>query len=140
MRPLASIPSDAAIAKLTPRGRQIIGIVMDFFMRLTFYFARLIGSPHHVVSPYKAALCWTYVCLAPLPTVLSSSLTPRGPVRFGSKVTRWGKEYVGVEAFDASAPEDPRDVYGRKRWFDEARADKVMAHLDEMREKVLRAI
>jgi len=51
-----------------------------------------LGSAHHTIEPYKAAVSAVHLILAPLWFFALSSK----PVRYGSETDRWGKEYVGL--------------------------------------------
>jgi len=51
-----------------------------------------LGSVHHTIDPYKAAVSSVYLILAPLWFFSLSSQ----PVRYGAETDWWGKEYVGL--------------------------------------------
>lgn len=105
---------------------ELIGRFLDFFMQLAFYISRSVfGSPNHVISPYKSAVAFTFVCLSPISTLLALSFSlgsdvrggkwvdepaadrSEGRVRFGSCADRWGREYVAVESFEPDSSDGP---------------------------------
>lgn len=53
---------------------------------------RFLGSIHHTIEPYKAAVSSVHLILAPLWFFALSSR----PIRYGAETDRWGKEYVGL--------------------------------------------
>ncbi|TFK28689.1 3-keto sterol reductase [Coprinopsis marcescibilis] len=74
----------------------IAGPILDWLKVLSFYFARLCGSQHHPISPFKGAIAVVHLMLVPL-TCLAYLTQPNGPpVRFGSETDRWGNERVGL--------------------------------------------
>ncbi|EFP88312.1 uncharacterized protein PGTG_14396 [Puccinia graminis f. sp. tritici CRL 75-36-700-3] len=93
----------------------IIGRLMDTMMRWVFYFARLVlGSPHHLIDGYLAALVWTKLCLTTdhitnarsnekAANQAESDGAGRGGslncrhFRFGAQCNRWGRPYVVLE-------------------------------------------
>jgi len=71
--------------------------IFDHIKLILFYFARLCGSPHHVIIPYTAALVTVHLILVPIcfiPLLLDNDRNK--PVRFGAQTGRWGDERVGV--------------------------------------------
>jgi len=90
----------------------LVGPTLDFFKLLTFYIARLFNSPHHTISPFKAAISAVHVALVPLIfiTYLSGAInssassndskhqsgTGGAHVRFGAETNWWGDERVGL--------------------------------------------
>ncbi|CAE6465303.1 unnamed protein product [Rhizoctonia solani] len=102
------------------------GWFLDKLMFLAFYIARLLGSKHHPIQAYKAAISAVHVALvslAILPSLSASVKTgeksgqpPEGvsngnghsngnisraedylPVRYGAETNLFGTEYVGVQ-------------------------------------------
>ncbi|KAH7343512.1 NAD(P)-binding protein [Rhizoctonia solani] len=102
------------------------GWLLDKLMFVAFYIARLLGSKHHPIQPYKAAISAVHVALvslAILPSLSTSGATkeksgppPEGvsygndhmngetsraedylPVRYGAEASLFGNEYVGVQ-------------------------------------------
>ncbi|XP_006459766.1 hypothetical protein AGABI2DRAFT_202140 [Agaricus bisporus var. bisporus H97] len=57
-----------------------------------FYLARLFGSVHHTIKPYKAAIASVHILLAPL---WFFALTSQ-PVRYGAETDWRGRERVGL--------------------------------------------
>ncbi|KAF8803954.1 3-keto sterol reductase [Phlegmacium glaucopus] len=81
----------------TSISRALVTGVLDYIKTLLFYFARLCGSPYHVIVPFKAAVATVHLILAPLcfiPLLLNNDRSK--PVRFGAQTGRWGDERVGV--------------------------------------------
>ncbi|KIL67356.1 hypothetical protein M378DRAFT_102521 [Amanita muscaria Koide BX008] len=91
----------------------LVGPLLNFVKLLSFYLARFLGSPHHTISPFKAAIPAVHVALAPLifiiylsgvlptnshisHTLKSQSDPERLPVRFGAETDWWGNERVGL--------------------------------------------
>ncbi|RDB19578.1 3-keto-steroid reductase [Hypsizygus marmoreus] len=85
----------------------LVGPVMDFFKVVMFYVARFLGSPHHPIMPYKAAIGAVHLTLASLTFITlytkSSSTNmedrmraPR-PAKFGAETDWYGTERVGVD-------------------------------------------
>ncbi|KAG8762570.1 UDP-glucuronic acid decarboxylase 1 [Ceratobasidium sp. 423] len=102
------------------------GWLLDKLMFVAFYIARLLGSKHHPIHAYKAAISVVHVALvslAILPSLPASGITgeksgqpPEGasngnghsngkisraedylPVRYGAETNLFGTEYVGVQ-------------------------------------------
>ena len=84
-----------------------------YHISLTMYKARLFNSPHHTISPFKAAISAVHLALVPLIfiTYLSSAIdssaypsndsksqpnTEGIPVRFGAETNWFGNERVGL--------------------------------------------
>ncbi|CAE6491945.1 unnamed protein product [Rhizoctonia solani] len=110
------------------------GWLLDKLMFLAFYIARLFGSKHHLIQPYKAAISAVHVALvslAILPSLSTAGTTneksgqpPEGvsngytqevsraddylPVRYGAEATLFGTEYVGVQPVEGY--EEHREV------------------------------
>ena len=92
---------------------------MDTMMRWVFYFARLVlGSPHHLIDAYLAALVWTKLCLTAdhITSARSEGNRDGGRadagrssrhLRFGAECNRWGRPYVVQE--DCGIVEDLAD-------------------------------
>lgn len=99
------------------------GWLLDKLMFLAFYIARLLGSPHHTIHVYKAAVSAVHIALvslAVLPSLMSSGNTKERsgqppsdaadnstaresdyqPVRYGAETNMWGTEYVGVQPIE----------------------------------------
>jgi 3-keto steroid reductase len=76
-----------------------LGWLLDKLMVMTFYIARLFGSPHHCISAYKGAISAVHICL------VSIALLPLAtvPVSFGSRTDRWGREFVNVDYIEGWA-------------------------------------
>ncbi|KAL9709060.1 3-keto-steroid reductase [Leucoagaricus gongylophorus] len=72
-------------AALVNPGSKIIEVCLS-------YIVRFLGSIHHTIEPYKAAVSSVHLILAPLWFFALSSR----PVRYGAETDRWGKEYVGL--------------------------------------------
>lgn len=66
--------------------------ILQLMMRLSFYIARLIGSPWHTISPYLGATAPVWLALAD-PDEIADREKP-GPALWGSAVTRRGRESV----------------------------------------------
>ncbi|EPQ27435.1 uncharacterized protein PFL1_04973 [Pseudozyma flocculosa PF-1] len=71
---------------------------LELAMRFAFYLARLVGSPHHPIDPFKGAVSVSHVSLAPM-----DHLDPKR--RYGSRCDMWGREYVGSERIDDWRPD-----------------------------------
>ncbi|CAE6446193.1 unnamed protein product [Rhizoctonia solani] len=112
------------------------GWFLDKLMLLAFYIARLLGSKHHPIQPYKAAISAVHVALvslAILPSLSAAGTTneksgqpPEGvsngnghtdeisraedysPVRYGAEANIFGTEYVGVQPVEGY--EEHREV------------------------------
>jgi 3-keto steroid reductase len=74
-------------------------VVRDVFipsvvLLLKMYQARLCGSPHHTITPFKAAISVVHIALAPL--VFLTFLESHQPVRIGAQTDMRGNEYVGL--------------------------------------------
>ncbi|KAK2462309.1 hypothetical protein APHAL10511_005615 [Amanita phalloides] len=85
----------------------LVGPALNVVKLLLFYFARICGSPHHTITPLKAAISVVHIALAPLffltfldnpraSTGSSGLQEKRLPVRIGSETDRWGAEHVGL--------------------------------------------
>ncbi|KAG1863715.1 NAD(P)-binding protein [Suillus subluteus] len=84
----------------------LLGTFSSMCMFLSFYLARFLGSPYHLISAFKAAISAVHLCLVPLaflPTVSSTELDDSDPTatvevgfRYVSECDRWGKERVGA--------------------------------------------
>lgn len=59
---------------------------------ILFVKARFLGSVHHSIEPYKAAIASVHLILAPLCFFALSSQ----PVRYGAETDWWGRERVGL--------------------------------------------
>lgn len=70
----------------------LTGPVLEIFKVWAFYIARFLGSVHHTIEPYKAAVASVHLILAPLWFFALSSQ----PVRYGAETDWWGKERVGL--------------------------------------------
>ncbi|MBW0475336.1 hypothetical protein O181_015051 [Austropuccinia psidii MF-1] len=82
----------------------IIGRMMNFLMCWVFYFARtILGSPHHLISAYSAALVWSHLCLAE-----AIQVSKRG-LRYGVQCDRWGSPIVVIEDM-----EEPNELKERQ--------------------------
>lgn len=57
-----------------------------------FVKARFLGSVHHPIEPYKAAIVSVHLVLAPLCFFALSS----PPVRYGAETDWWGRERIGL--------------------------------------------
>jgi 3-keto steroid reductase len=71
----------------------LLGVLMSSCL----YQARLCGSPHHAILPFKAAIANVHLILVPLyfiPLFLNNDRSK--PVQFGAQTGRWGDEHVGV--------------------------------------------
>ncbi|CAE6470031.1 unnamed protein product [Rhizoctonia solani] len=110
------------------------GWLLDKLMFVAFYIARLLGSKHHPIQPYKAAISAVHIALvslAILPSLSTSGATkeksgppPEGvsngtngetnraedylPVRYGAEASLFGTEYVGVQPVEGY--EEHREV------------------------------
>ncbi|CAE6471419.1 unnamed protein product [Rhizoctonia solani] len=110
------------------------GWLLDKLMFVAFYIARLLGSKHHPIQPYKAAISAVHIALvslAILPLLSTSGATkeksgppPEGvsngtngetnraedylPVRYGAEASLFGTEYVGVQPVEGY--EEHREV------------------------------
>ncbi|KAJ1308929.1 hypothetical protein OPQ81_004614 [Rhizoctonia solani] len=102
------------------------GWFLDKLMLLAFYIARLLGSKHHTIQSYKAAISAVHIALVSLAILPSFSTSgPKGeksgqppegvsngnghangetydtegyhPVRYGAEANIFGTEYVGVQ-------------------------------------------
>ncbi|KAF8156142.1 3-keto sterol reductase [Pholiota molesta] len=71
----------------------LVGPFLDMVKVFTFYVARLFGSQHHSILPFKAAISAVHLILVPL-YFLSNNFNQ--PVRYGAHTGRWGDEYVGL--------------------------------------------
>ncbi|KAF8632001.1 hypothetical protein AX17_004946 [Amanita inopinata Kibby_2008] len=95
----------------TSIGKALVGPLLDMVKLMLFYVARLLGSPHHSIQPFKAAVSAVHLSLAPLAfiSLISTALsterpTPNAssnvveaiPVRFGAETDKWGRERVGL--------------------------------------------
>ncbi len=67
-------------------------LLLHLLMILAAYTARLIGSPWHTVSAYVGAVAPVWLALADPGEIHEQEKT--GPAKWGSAVTRWGKESV----------------------------------------------
>ncbi|KAF8845589.1 NAD(P)-binding protein [Paxillus ammoniavirescens] len=83
----------------------LLGTISSMCMFVTFYIARLLGSPYHPITPFKASISAVHLSLVPLaflPVVgkVESSADPMEPVEVGtlyiSETNRWGRERVGT--------------------------------------------
>ncbi|KAG1847544.1 NAD(P)-binding protein [Suillus subalutaceus] len=84
----------------------LLGTFSSMCMFLSFYLARFLGSPYHLISAFKAAISAVHLSLVPLaflPTVSSTELDDSDPTatvevgfRYVSECDRWGKERVGT--------------------------------------------
>lgn len=120
---------------LTHPGVVATSIMADFLNVVTatamlwcFYLARMLGSTHHCVEPYKGAISASFACLAPKERLAASAMMPDGRatqlperlqdaaqkseasasetlVRYGSACDIWGREYVHFGRIDAWQPE-----------------------------------
>ncbi|KAJ3544581.1 hypothetical protein NMY22_g2736 [Coprinellus aureogranulatus] len=79
----------------------LVGPVLDMLKVLAFYFARWIGSPHHNIDPFKAAIAAVHLALVPLTCLAFLSQPKTPPVRFGAETDRWGNERVGISPVKA---------------------------------------
>ena len=70
---------------------QFVASWVTIFVVASFYMARLVGSPHHPIDPFKGAVSVSHACLAPHPD-------PKK--RYGSRTDAWGREYVGIESIE----------------------------------------
>lgn len=74
------------------------------------YQTHLFGSPHHVLSPFRAAISAVHLMLVSLPFVTATTPKSEGyeagsliPLKFNSKVKVWARPYVDsteVEEWD----------------------------------------
>jgi 3-keto steroid reductase len=74
-------------------------IIMHYCMLLAMYFARLIGSPWHPVSPYKGAISAVYAALSP-PSQLPAMEETDGKGKWGSSTDVFGNERVARTEVD----------------------------------------
>ncbi|KAG2148026.1 NAD(P)-binding protein [Suillus clintonianus] len=84
----------------------LLGTFSSICMFLSFYLARFLGSPYHLISAFKASISAVHLCLVPLaflPTVDPTEFDDSDPtatvevgVRYVSQCGRWGKEHVGT--------------------------------------------
>ncbi|KAG1739846.1 NAD(P)-binding protein [Suillus paluster] len=84
----------------------LLGTFSSMCMFLSFYLARFLGSPYHLISAFKASISAVHLCLVPLaflPTVSSAELDDSDPtapvevgIRYVSECDRWGRERVGT--------------------------------------------
>ncbi|KAG0150311.1 hypothetical protein CROQUDRAFT_73125 [Cronartium quercuum f. sp. fusiforme G11] len=108
----------------------IIGVVLNYVMLIVFYFTRtILGSPHHVASPYKAGLVWTFASLGASPTDLLHGPSVQAdvnqrPFRLGARCDRLGSEYVALEYSDEGQVD--------QRWFDQAHAEHLLDRCDQL--------
>jgi len=71
--------------------------IFDYIKLFLFYFARLCGSQHHPIVPFKAAIAAVHLILVPICFIRLHLDNDRNkPVRFGAQSGRWGDERVGV--------------------------------------------
>ncbi|PFH50347.1 hypothetical protein AMATHDRAFT_145345 [Amanita thiersii Skay4041] len=94
----------------TSIGKALTTPLLDLIKVMLFYLARMCGSPHHPITPLKAAIPAVHLSLAPLlfitlfnslPPKPSSKLNADVPptplaVRYGAETDRWGHERVGL--------------------------------------------
>jgi 3-keto steroid reductase len=66
--------------------------ILNMLMIVTFYMARLVGSPWHTVSAYTGAHAPVWLALAGPEEIAERERA--GAAKWGSVVTRWGKESV----------------------------------------------
>ncbi|EAU80573.1 3-keto sterol reductase [Coprinopsis cinerea okayama7 len=74
----------------------LVGPITNFLKLLVFYIVRFLGSPHHPIQPYKAAIATTHLALVPLVYLAYLSQPTAPPVRYGAETDRWGNERVGI--------------------------------------------
>ncbi|KAG2159067.1 NAD(P)-binding protein [Suillus bovinus] len=84
----------------------LLGTFSTMCMFFSFYLARFLGSPYHLITGFKAAISAVHLCLVPLaclPTVSSTEFDDSDPTatvevgfRYVSECDRWGKERVGT--------------------------------------------
>ncbi|KIL00464.1 hypothetical protein PAXRUDRAFT_821662 [Paxillus rubicundulus Ve08.2h10] len=83
----------------------LLGTISSMCMFVTFYIARLLGSPYHPITPLKASISAVHLALVPLaflPVIskVECSADPMEPVEVGtlyiSETNRWGRERVGT--------------------------------------------
>ncbi|KAF9443628.1 hypothetical protein P691DRAFT_808692 [Macrolepiota fuliginosa MF-IS2] len=70
----------------------LTGPILEILKVWAFYIARFLGSVHHTIKPYKAAIASVHLVLAPLYFFALSSQ----PVRYGAETDWWGNERVGL--------------------------------------------
>ncbi|EPQ59670.1 hypothetical protein GLOTRDRAFT_103653 [Gloeophyllum trabeum ATCC 11539] len=72
----------------------------DALKILAFYFARMLGSPNHPITPLKGAISAVHLCLVSLsvvPLYLANLNWLDPPVKFGSETDRWGNPRIGIQ-------------------------------------------
>ncbi|KAI6046467.1 NAD(P)-binding protein [Pisolithus marmoratus] len=104
----------------------LLGPVTTAFMFIAFHIARLLGSPHHPISAFKAAISAVHLALVPLPVQSSDTSTKASePAQVGtlyaSQANRWGTEYVESVKFVESRAEC-------------AHVKELLAHCDDLLE------
>ncbi|KAI9780776.1 MAG: 3-keto-steroid reductase [Geoglossum umbratile] len=67
--------------------------ILNLLKLLTFYIARWVGSPWHVIDPYKGACAPVWVALAPQ-SQLDAVEAKEGAGKWGSATDIWGNERV----------------------------------------------
>ncbi|KAK4554656.1 3-keto-steroid reductase [Recurvomyces mirabilis] len=73
--------------------------IMSFLMLLSLYFARLLGSPWHPISPYKGAISAVYAALSPT-SQLPGQEEVDGKGKWGSSTDVFGGERVARTEVD----------------------------------------
>ncbi|KAI5122148.1 hypothetical protein M0805_000795 [Coniferiporia weirii] len=80
--------------------KSLNSVFLDYLMQLTFFIAHFLGSPAHVITPYKSAISAVHLMLVALPFISVAaprdSQKPPAPFKFGSQVDYWFNEYVAV--------------------------------------------
>ncbi|EIW82457.1 NAD(P)-binding protein [Coniophora puteana RWD-64-598 SS2] len=96
----------------------LLGPLSSIGMFLAFYIARVLGSPYHLISSYKAAVSAVHLCLVPfvfLPMINLKATSTNGHangspseagVRYVSQCNRWGKEGVSSSKLYESKEEE----------------------------------
>jgi 3-keto steroid reductase len=68
-----------------------LNFILQFFMELAFYLARLLGSPWHTIDSYKGAVAPVWIALAGEETLENMQ---GGMCKWGSATDWWGEERV----------------------------------------------
>ncbi|KAF9224356.1 NAD(P)-binding protein [Gyrodon lividus] len=93
----------------------LLGTVTSMCMFMSFYIARLLGSPYHPITPLKASISAVHLSLVPLaclPVVSTVASSTDQPVEVGtlyiSETDRWGRERVGTMKLMESKVDEAR--------------------------------
>lgn len=106
--------------------------ILFSLMTLFFYLARVLGSPWHTVTVRKGAAAPAWLALAPKEEIADKEIEG-GKGKWGSAVTRWGKEIVRRTEVEGWGEGGERGG-GERETFEEA-GRSCWKEMEELREQ-----